>query len=261
MLKRIAIATAGGFAVWLGVLLILGYVLGSRQERGTEERLAESLRATTTIETSDLALIRGRWQFEQLAVRRDDEVGHLALDVAQVRCELGPLGWALVDRDCSELALRGITLEVSSIALFKVPRPKHRPLHVDRLLIDQGVFVFLPSALTPSLGRLEVTIEHAESGPTIVRTPMSWVFSLRELRAKVVRGDITLHVTYKGGELTIAGSMFGSAPLVVRITLPNATTAKDARDETALLVQFGKDVAQQLAAEWLKRKLQETPPQ
>jgi len=262
MLRRLAIATAVGLVAWLGVLLILGYVLGSRQERGTKERLAESLHATTSIETSDLALIRGRWQFEQLAVRRDDAAGHLSIDVAQVRCELGPFGWALVDRDCSELALREMRLEVSSIALFKVSHPKHRPLHTDRLVLDQGVFVFLPTAITPSLGKLEITIEHAESGPTIMRSPMSWVFSLRELRAKAVLGDVTLQLTFSRGVLTVAGSLF-AAPVVVPVTLPDASNAQDAADETALLAQFGKDVVQQVitqrAADWLKAKMNAPP--
>ena len=97
-MKRAAKIAAGVLAGWIVVLFFLGFALGSRQERKTTERIGESLQALVTIETSDLALIRGRWSFEKLAVRHDSLLGKLALDVGGVRCELGPLGWALVDR-------------------------------------------------------------------------------------------------------------------------------------------------------------------
>src|SRR5688572_15207649 len=146
MLRRIAIISASVLAGWLVLLLVLGFAIGARQERITKERLSESLQAVVAIDSSDLALIRGRWEFEKLAVRRDDVIGKLSLDVADVRCELGPLGWALVSRDCSELVVRGVRLEVSSTALFKSNRPKRKPIRADRLVIDDAVLVLQPSA-------------------------------------------------------------------------------------------------------------------
>src|SRR5262249_38607844 len=125
MLKRLLLLIVGALAAWLWILFVLGYVLGSRQERHTKARLAESLPASTTTGASDLGLIRGRFAIDKLAVRRDDTVGHLAIDVAEVRCELGPVGWGLIDRECKELAVRGTQLEVSTVALFKLERPKH----------------------------------------------------------------------------------------------------------------------------------------
>lgn len=258
MVRRALLITASAFLVWLGVLLILGYVLGSRQERGTASRLADSLQAKVAIGESDLALVRGRWEFEDLSVRRDDVMGHLAISVAEVRCELGPLGWALIDRDCGELAIRGTRLEVSSTALFKVRAPKRRPIHADRLVIDDAVLVFLPSAIAPSLGRVEITIEHAESGPTILRTPLSWLFSVRELAARFVIGDVTLQLTYKRGVLSATSTLFG-APVELPIQLPIVQLARDGHEEIQMLVKLGKDIAQELvarrAADWLKAKL------
>src|SRR5689334_17234708 len=108
LVKRAAIVIAGVLVGWLLLLLVLGVALGSRQERKTKERLAESLQAEVTIEDSDLALIRGRWELDKLTLRHDDALGRLALDVGGVSCELAPLGWALVDRDCSELAVSGV---------------------------------------------------------------------------------------------------------------------------------------------------------
>ena len=113
-LRRVGLIAAGVIVLWLVALVILDAVLGGAQERHTAERVGESLQAVATIGATDLALVRGRLELEQLSVKRDDLVGHLAIDVAEVRCELAPLGLALVDRDCRELAIRGTRLDVST---------------------------------------------------------------------------------------------------------------------------------------------------
>ena len=258
--RRIAGITVGVGAGWLVLLLVLGFALGARQERITKERLAESLQAQVTLAGSDLALIRGRWELEQLSVRRDDAIGKLALDVADVRCELGPLGWALVNRDCNELVVKGVRLEVSSTALFKGKRPKRKPIRADRLVIDDAVLVLAPSALAPSMGAIEIAIEHAESGPTLMRSPLSWLLTLAVLRPLLaLPAGITVHLSYQRGVLTAAGSLFGSAPVDLPVQLPVASTAKDAHEEMQQLVAVGRDIAQRLVAtraqDWLEKKL------
>jgi len=260
VLKRAAIVTGSVLAGWLGLLFVLGLALGSRQERITKERLAESLQALVTIESSDLALVRGRWQLHELLVRRDDAIGHLALDVKSVRCELGPLGWALISRDCGELAVRGVRLEISTMAVFKVKRPKRRPIRADRVVIDDARFVFMSSAFTPGFGRLEIAIEHAESGPTLLRTPLSWLFTIRDLRAKIdLPAGVQLHLSYRNGVLTAAGSLFGSTPVELPLQMPVADVTKEAHEETKQLVALAKDIAQQLVAkraqDWLESRL------
>lgn len=244
------------------VLYLLGFALGSRQERKTTERLAESLQALVTIDSSDLALIRGRWTMQQLSIQHDDPIGRLSITVAGVRCELGPLGWALVDRSCGELAVRGVRMEVSTTALFKVKRPKRKPTRADRIVIDDAVLVFSPSAIMPSVGRVEVAIEHAESGPTLMRTPLSWLLTLQVLRARLeLPANVTLHLGYERGVLTVAGSWFGSAPVELPVQLPLAETAKDGHEEMQKLVEVGKDIAQRLVAkraqDWLESKLKQ----
>ncbi len=260
MKRRIAIVTAGLLAGWLVVLYVLGFALGSRQERLTKERLAESLHGSVTIAGSDLALIRGRWQLDGVVVRRDDAIGQLSLDVASVRCELGPLGWALVSRDCGELAVRGVHLDASSTALFKHKRPAQKPIRAERLVLHDASLVIRSTSLAPGLGRMDIAIEHAESGPTVMRTPLSWLLTLQHLRAKLdLPAGITVHLTYAGGVLTAAGSLFGGTPVALPIELPVAQTAKDAAEEMQQLVALGKDLAQRLVAkraqDWLESKL------
>jgi hypothetical protein len=258
--KRAAIAVACGLALWLVALAILDVALEGRQERHTSQQLGESLQATATIGSTDLALVRGRLELEQLAIRRDDLIGHLEIDVAQVRCELAPFGWALVDSECRELAVRGTRLEVSTVALFKIKNPKRKPIRARHVVIDDAVLAFAPSAFLPSLGRIEIQIDHAESGATVFRTPLSWIFTLEELRAKLdLPAGISLHLAYRDGVLSAAGTLFGSTPVELPVTLPLADAAHDAREEIELLVETGKDIAERLVAkraeDWLRTKI------
>jgi hypothetical protein len=259
--RRAAVIIASVIAGWTILLLVLDVALEGSEQRHVEERVGESLQATATIDDADLALGRGRLLFERLRVRRDDAVGKLALDVAEVRCELAPVGLALVDRDCRELAIEGMRLEVSTAAVFKLPHPARRPIHANRVVIDDAQLAFAPSAFVPSLGRMAITIDHAEAGPTVFRTPLSWIFGLEVLRARLeLPANITLRLGYAGGRLSVAGTLFGNAPVEVPFTLPVAQAAKDAREEVQLLVTAGEDVAERLVArraeDWLRSKLQ-----
>jgi hypothetical protein len=261
MLRRVVLVGGGLLVAWFTLLVILSVTLTGRQERHTKQRLADSLQSTVTLGDLDLALVRGHMTIDALSIKRDDAIGHLAIDVAGVRCELAPLGLALFDRDCRELNIRGLRLEVSTSALFKLTRPpKSRPIKADHMVIDNATLVFLPSAFTPQLGRVEITIEHAVAGTTVLRTPISWLFSLEELRAHfVLPAGITVNVTYRNGMLTAAGSLFGSSAVELPIEIPVASTAKDAHDEMQLLVQLGRQIAERLVAkraqDWLESKL------
>src|SRR5262245_3121572 len=229
MVRRVALATGGIVAGWLVACVVLDLALAGHEQRGVEHRVGESLQATATVGDTDLALLRGRLTLDHLAVRRDDPVGHLAIDVAEVRCELAPLGLALVDRDCRELAVSGVRLEVSTVALFKIKNPKRKPIHAGHVVIDDAVLAFSPSAFLPSLGKVAIVIEHAEAGPTTFRTPLSWILSLSQLRAKIdMPAGITLYLTYHDGVFGAAGSLFGSTPVELPIQLPVAAAANDA---------------------------------
>ena len=260
MLRRLVIVGIGALAVWLVILVVLDLALAGRQAAEVGDRVGESLQAKATVAETDLALVRGRLTLGTLAVRRDDVIGHLAIDVAEVRCELAPLGWALVDRECRELAVRGVRLEVSTAALFKIKNPKRPPIRAEHVVIDDAVLTFSPSAFVPSLGKISIQIEHAEAGPTVFRTPLSWIFSSDELRARIdMPAGITLHLIYKAGVLSAAGSLFGSTPVTLPVTLPVAGVAHDAHEEIQALVSFGEDLAAKLvekrAEDWLRSKL------
>lgn len=247
-------------ALVLGALVVTGAALEGRTRRGIAERIAEALQADAAIERGSLALVRGRLDLAGLAVRRDDAVGHLAITVADLRCELPPLGLALVDGDCRELAITGARFEVSSAALLRLRPPRRPPLHAGRVVIDDARLVFAPSALVPDVGRVAIAIAHAEVGDTRFRTPLSWLFALRELEATIeLPAGLTLALTYDHGVLRASGALLGAAPVIVPVELPAAQPGDDARTEIARLAAFGKAVAQRLvvqrAADWLESKL------
>lgn len=259
-MRRALIIVASVIVGWTILLLVLDVALEGGEGRRVEQRVGESLQATAKVGDADLALGRGRLLLEQLSVRRDDVVGHLGLDVAEVRCELLPLGMALVNHDCRELAIRGMRLEVSTAALFKLPHPARRPIRANRVVIDDAELAFAPSAFVPSLGRVAIRIEHAEAGPTVFRTPVSWLFGLEVLQARIeLPANITLRLAYANGRLGAAGTLFGSAPVEVPLDVPVAAAANDAQEEIQLLVKAGEDVAERLVAkraeDWLRAKL------
>lgn len=253
-------ALAAVVVVWLVALLVMDFFVGERTAGGVADRLAESLGAQGTVGASDLALVRGRLELTKLAVTRDDTIGHLALGVEEVRCELPPLGLALVSSECHELAVRGVRLDVSAAALFHLTHPKREPMRASRVVIDDAELAFAPSAFAPGLGRIAIHVDHAEAGATVFRTPLSWIFALRVLRAHLeLPAGITVQLTYENGMLSAAGTLFGSTPVSLPVSLPVAAASADARDEVHALVKLGEDLAEKLVArraeDWLRRKL------
>ena len=258
--RRIVVFVGAVAAAWLGGLLVIDLGLEGRTRRGIADRIGESLQADATIERGDLALLRGTIDLADLKVARHDLIGQLSIAVTSLHCELRPLGLALLDRSCRELAIRGTRLEVSTAALFKLPRPRRPPLHAHQVVLDDVRIELSPSALVPSLGRVAITIEHAEAGDTIFKTPLSWLFALQALRATVdLPASITLQLTYDHGELRVAGGLFGSTPVALPVALPVADLADDPGAEVAKLIDFGKGIAERLvtrkATDWLKSKL------
>jgi hypothetical protein len=258
--RRIFGYALAGIGLGLGGLVVAGMVLEARTRSGVVDRIAESLQADAAIERGSLSLVRGALDLEALAVRRDDAIGHLGITVAELRCDLPPLGLALVDRDCRALIVGGTRLEVSAAALLKLPHPRRTPLHARRVVIEDARLAFSPSAFLPDLGRVAIDIAHAEAGDTTFKTPLSWLFALRALRATIeLPAGITLQLTYDHGELRAAGSFLGATPVVVPIALPVADPADDAHAEIRRLVAFSKDAAARLverkAVDWLESKL------
>lgn len=258
-MTRVARVAAAVVAIWLALLLVLDAIYGRKLGRSIGERLAESLQGTAEIERSDLALVRGHLDLAGLSVMRDDLVGHLALKVDDVRCELAPLGLGVVFHGCRELAIRGMRLEVSAAGLFKLRARKRPPISTQRVVIDNAELAFSPSAFVPGLGRVTIHIDHAESRETTFHTPLAWLLTMTELRARVeLPAGISVQLSYSDGVMSAAGSVFGSQPVTIPVPL-HLPTAADAKGQIDQLVAIGKSVAEDLVAkraeDWIESKL------
>jgi hypothetical protein len=155
-------------------------------------------------------------------------------------------------------------MDVASLAPFKAKRPKRKPVHADRIMIDDAVLVFSPTAIAPSLGRVEIAIDHAESGSTRLRTPLSWLLTLDVLRARIsLPGGITLRLGYDHGVLSADGTLLGAAPVKLPLQLPSVDAAADGKQEMQTIVDLGKEIGERLvakrAADWLQSKLRPQP--
>jgi len=259
-LRRLAAIAGALVALWLVAVIGLGFALEGRTRRGVAERLAESLRADAAIAGGELSLLHGSLALDDLTVRREDGIGTLSLHVAQIRCDLPPLGAALVDRQCRALIVRGTQLDVSTLALFHLHRPRRPPLHVRRVVIDDAQLALAATALTPDLGRVAIHIDHAEAGDTVFKTPLSFLFTLRSLHATIaLPAGGNLDIAYDAGTLRLAGALFGASPLELPLTLPDPDPTDDASAEVGKLVGFGRALGERLvaqrAADWLRSKL------
>lgn len=258
-MKKAARIGAIVVAVWLAFLLVAGLVYSGRAKQRVAERVGGSMLATATVETAELALIRGYMELAGLHVVKND-VGQLTLDVGTVRSELWPLGAALVDHHCRELIVRNVRLDVSSAAVIQLSRPKRVPLHVDRLEVYDAHLAFSPSAFVPELGTIAIAVDYVDAGPTTLNTPLSWIFSMRALTATLdLPAGIRVYLAYTNGELTVTGSIFGSQPVTIPVRLPVASDTDDAKAELGKLVGLGKALAEQLAVrrakDWLRSTL------
>jgi hypothetical protein len=258
--RRVALILGGVVAVWLLALVIGGSCYARRAGERIGERLAESIQGTSSVGDVSLSLVRGRFDMRDLHVGREDAVGKLALDVRDIECDLSPLGLSLVRRACTDLRVSGVKLEVSTTALFQLKRPRRPPPRADHIVVDDAAIEFAPSALTPGIGAIRIDIVHAEAGATRLVTPLSWLFALQTMEARLaLPAGIRIQLTYRDGVLQAQGSLFGARPVSVPVAIPPVDESADARTQLRTLASVGMRAATRLVArradEWLRDQL------
>src|SRR5262249_26008616 len=118
------------------------------------------------------------------------------------------------------------------------------PVSFTGLDIDDARLIFSAAASAPKWARFAVLIDHAESGATVLRTPLSWVFALTRLDARLeVPGVEPGELHYADGRLAASGGPFGEDPVSIDVTLPVPEPGREGQQ----LVALGKDVAERLA--------------
>ena len=157
----------------------------------------------------------------------------------------------LWDRDARAVRVTGGRLQVSGLAVLRLPpRPARPPIRIGALALDDCALVLMATGSWPGLARVELTIERARSRATVLRTALSWLFTLEELVARVeLPAGVVVRLEYRAGVLSAAGGPFGSAPVVVPFVIP----AVDDADEVEQLAALGKELGKQLAIAQARR--------
>lgn len=244
-LRRAVAWLVGGLCLWILLLFIGGYAGAGCAREKARERLAGSMKAAVTIGDLDLGLVTGAIAVSDVKIVKD-ETGYLRIEVDRVDLDVLPLGLALTSDSAGDVHVRGVDVEISALGALDLRGGKRPPMTFDSLVIDNAHVTVQAAHVLPGFAELDVTIERASAGATTLRTPLSWLFALRELRAYV---DVPLggkvHVHYAGGVVRLSGSMFGSTPVELPFELPVHEPARE-------LEQLG-ELATRLLAELMKR--------
>lgn len=239
-------------AVYLLLLLIVGWVAGGVVAGKIQERLARSLDAEVRVGSARTRLITGRVTVRDLEIERS-KIDHFGVHVKRVDVDVAPLGWVLVDRTLGEVRVRGARLTITGAGALQLPpRPAAPPVRLGGLDIEDAVLDLQATGYWPGLARLVVTIERARAGPTTMRTALSWLFTLEELVARVdLPAGMTVRLAFKGGKLSASGGFFGATPVTIDFALPRL----DGSPEVPQLIALGKELGKQLALERARRWL------
>lgn len=253
-LRRAGTALVGAVVVWCAALVVAGYAAAGCQQRKVEARIAKAFEGNAAFDDAQLSLLRGKFGGDDLLITKASPLGVMTVKVRRLEADLPPMGWALVDAHMRELRLSDVELTASTLELLRPRNRGGKPFSVDGLVLDNVHLVTAPVPAMPALGRLEVTIEHARAGPTVLRTALSWVFSLQELVARVdVGGGVTVKVEYRNGKMKASGGVFGGGWVDVPFAIPILDPAHELEQLATMGLDLAAKMTVQQAEGWLQR--------
>lgn len=246
ILFGLGVAAAG----YLIILLIAGVVAGGLVAGRIQGRLAQGLDADARVGRAKVNLVTGAVEVSDVSVTRQ-KLDLLSLSVRSLDVELAPLGLVVVDREPRRVRVRGGRMVVTGAGALQLPpRAETAPIHVGALELDDVALDLMATGYWPGLARVVITIEHARSGPTTLRTGLSWLFTLEDLVARVdLPAGMTLRLGFHDGQLSASGGFFGKTPVTIPFVLPRL----DAANEVQQLIAIGTELAKRLAIERAER--------
>ena len=241
--EKIVLGASAAAATWTAALVVAGFAARGCVGERMRARLADSLDADVRLDGVDVALVRGDVELDGLAIARDHD-GRLRVAVDRIDAGIAPLGAYLWDHSFGRVHLGGVDVLVDGWGVLRIRPPRRPPVAFDELAIDDAKLVFAAASWAPRWARFAVVIDHAEAGATVLRTPLSWVFALEELDARlVVPGVAPVELHYDRGRLEASGGLFGDDPVSIPVVLPAPEPGREGQQLAAL----GKDVAERLA--------------
>lgn len=254
-LRRITVGVAGAFAAWVVALVGFGWLGDNCARERAEAHLAKSMRARVSIGALDLGLVLGDVRIDDLRIEREDR-GSFRLAVDRVDVDLAPLGLALVQDTVGDVRVRGVDARVSALGVLDLRGGERAPVELASIDLRDARVTLEATSLVPGLARVEVTVDRARAGHTVLRTPLSWLFALEELSARIaLPAGVTVRLDYADGVLRLSGGLFGETPLELPFEIPVLEPAR----ELEQLAEMGQRLARALAAEgaerWLRDRL------
>jgi hypothetical protein len=255
-MKKLAIGVASAFVGYVLLLVVLGFVVQGCVHDRVRSRLAESLDAEVTIESTSVSLLRGKVELRGIHVVRE-RGGHLELSIERLEADMAAWGWMTFDRDPRAVRVSGATLSISGAGALASRNLDHEPMHVGSIDLRDARIVLMPTAVLPNVGRVELDIEQAHTGACTLSTGISWVFALERLQAVArLPGDVSVAVGYGDEHLSIGAGLFGSEPVRVRFAIPKPEPGKLELAQLADLGKaLGKSVLKQGARDWFRTKV------
>lgn len=254
-LRKLAVGIVVAVGAYLGLLVVAGWLGGGLAERAIRERLAVSLDGDATVGDATVGLVRGTIAVTAVAVERH-HLGTLRLDIDRIDVEVAPLGAVVLDRDPRAIRVAGAHLLVSGAGALDLPaRPRAPPISVGAVEIVDSDLTIVATTAWPELARVRLVIERVTAGPTRFVTPLSWVFSLEELVARVeVSGGLVVTLSYRDGVLTAGGSLIGDTPIAVPIALAYRPGVDEPTQLRAIAIELGKRLVVERARRWFRRR-------
>jgi hypothetical protein len=255
-MRKLIIAALTALVSYVLLLVVLGFAIQGCVSDRMRARLAESLDAEVTIESTSVSLLRGKVELRGIHIVRE-RGGHLELTIDRLEADMASWGWMAFDHDPRAVRVRGGTLSISGAGALTSRDLDHEPVRVGSIDIRDARIVIMPTAHMPTLGRVELAIAHARTGPVTLTTGVSWVFALEALAATArLPGDVSVAVGYAGEQLSVGAGLFGSDPIAVSFPIPKPDPAKLEVAQLADLAKaLGKSVLKAGARDWLRRRV------
>ena len=252
---KIVVAVVAVAAVYLAALLVLGVALRGVVADTVRDRLAVSLDGEARVGGATLDLVRGGVTVRDLVVERH-HLGTLRLAIERVDVEVAPLGAVVVARAPRRIVVRGAHLTISGAGALDLPERAPSVITVGGIDVTASDVDIVVTTAWPELGRVRLVLERFRAGRTVLRTPLSWVFALEELDARVeLPGAAGFAIRYRDGRLSAVGGVFGDAPVEIAIELPRDPGPDEPARLRALAFELGKRLVIERGKRWLTRRL------
>jgi len=257
-MKRYLLVAVGAVAGYLLLLVLVGFVLDGYVQRKVRDRLSDSLQADVEIGEASVSLLRGKVSLRGLKIERN-RGGTILIEVDSVDANIARLGWSMFDNEPRSVAVRGMRITLSGRGAWALRDRESEPMRVRELLIEDATVSIMPTTLLPNLGRLDLRVERARTGPVVLGSGVSWIFELEELDASAdLAGHVNLGVGFADEELTLTGGLFGSRAITVGFTLPEPDpNALEGRQLLQLAKQLAKALVTDVAKGWFDRQIRD----